>query len=84
MVRLLYFASVREAVGIGDEEVELPPEVITVDDLIGWLATRGPEFAAAVADRRRLRVAVDTVVAGGEADVRAAAEIALFPPVTGG
>ena len=36
-IRVLYFAWVRERTGIGEEEIELPPQVRTVGDLIGWL-----------------------------------------------
>jgi len=47
-VKLLYFAWVREKVGSSSEELELPPGVETVSDVIGWLRARGPEFDEAV------------------------------------
>lgn len=80
MVTLLYFAKVREAVGTSEERIELPEGVVTVADLADWLATRHPIFA----DRDRLRVAVDQVMARFDTDIRGAKEIAFFPPVTGG
>jgi molybdopterin synthase sulfur carrier subunit len=80
MVTLLYFAKVREAVGTGEERIDLPADVSTVADLADWLAERHPVFA----DRDRLRVAVDQVMSRFDADIRAAKEIAFFPPVTGG
>ena len=80
MVKLLYFAKVREAVGIEHEQVELPKQIATVADLADWLSTRHPIFN----DRDRLRVAVDQAMARFDADVRSATEIAFFPPVTGG
>jgi sulfur-carrier protein len=77
---LLYFAKLREAVGTGEEQIDLPEGVATAGDLAEWLATRHPVFT----DRDRLRVAVDQVMANFATDVRGAKEIAFFPPVTGG
>ena len=83
-IRVLYFAWVRERTGIGEEEVELPPQVTTVGDLIGWLRTRGPEYEAAFERQDVIRAAVDQTHASHSADIRSAREIAFFPPVTGG
>lgn len=80
MVTLLYFAKVREAMGTGAEQIDLPDGLATVVDLADWLATRHPVFA----DHDRLRVAVDQVMARFDTDIRNAKEIAFFPPVTGG
>lgn len=80
MVTLLYFARVREAMGTGEERIDLPDGVTTVADLADWLATRHPIFA----DHDRLRVAVDQVMARFDTDIHGAKEIAFFPPVTGG
>lgn len=83
-VTLLYFAWVREAIGIGEERAQLPDAVETVADLIGWLAKRGGGYATALAEPERLRAAVDQRFVGLDGSVAGAAEIALFPPVTGG
>lgn len=83
-MRVLYFAWVRERVGVAEEEVAPPPDVRTVADLTGWLAARSAGHAAALADRSRLRAAVDGAFAGPDAAVAGAAEVAIFPPVTGG
>ena len=80
MVTLLYFAKVREAVGTGEERIDLPAIVSTIADLADWLAERHPIFA----DRDRLRVAVDQVMARFDTPIGDAKEIAFFPPVTGG
>ena len=80
MVTLLYFAKVREAVGVGEELIDLPAGVATVADLADWLARRHDIFA----DRDRLRVAVDQVMARFDTSIVGALEIAFFPPVTGG
>jgi molybdopterin synthase sulfur carrier subunit len=83
-VKLLYFAWVREKVGSGSEEVELPPQVETVSDLIDWLRTRGPQFDDAFARPQVIRTALDKVHVKPAVRVAGAREIAFFPPVTGG
>ena len=83
-LRLLYFASVREAVGIGEELVAPPRDVTTVAALLDWLVTTSPRHAAAFADRTRLRAAVDQDFAPLDAAITDAREVAIFPPVTGG
>ena len=84
MIELLYFAWVREAIGVDGESLPLPAGVTTVAALLDWLATRSPGHAAALADRGRIRVAVDQAFAPPGTPVAAGAEVAIFPPVTGG
>jgi len=77
-VTVLYFARLREAVGRDRETLELPPEVATVGALREWLIDRGSPYAEAFTGIRRIRAAVaQTLLAEG-------AEVAFFPPVTGG
>jgi len=83
-VKLLYFAWVRERIGKPEEEIELPASVITVGDLIDWLARRGEEYAHAFENPKVIRAAVDRVHAKAEATIKGAREIAFFPPMTGG
>ncbi|MDB5677846.1 MAG: molybdopterin converting factor subunit 1 [Sphingomonas bacterium] len=79
---VLYFAWVREGIGKGQERVEPPAEVVTVADLIGWLAER-PGYDV-LTDTAKLRVAVDQVFVPLDTQLGAAREVAIFPPVTGG
>lgn len=81
---LLYFAWLRERVGTGEESVRPPPEVASVAALIDWLVSRGPGYAAAFANRRTVRCAVNQDFASPDTPVRPGDEIAFFPPVTGG
>ncbi|MGD0142778.1 MAG: molybdopterin converting factor subunit 1 [Rhizomicrobium sp.] len=81
---LLYFAWVRQKVGTGEEQIDLPTGVVTVGDLVGYLKSRGGGYADAFADPGRLRVAVDQEHVSFEASVDSADEVAFFPPVTGG
>ncbi len=84
MTKLLYFAWVRERVGVAEEEIVLPEGLATVADLLGWLAARSPGHAAALADRSAVRVGVDQDFATPETLIGGSREIAIFPPVTGG
>ena len=83
-MRLLYFAWVRERAGLAEETVTPPPGIATVSALADWLETRGPGYAAAFADRSRLRVAINQDQAAFDDPIAANDEIAFFPPMTGG
>jgi molybdopterin converting factor subunit 1 len=83
-MRLLYFAWVRQRIGLAEEEVSPPPEVTDVARLMAWLGAQSPGHAAAFADPRQLRAAVNQDFAGPDHPVAPGDEIAFFPPVTGG
>lgn len=83
-MRILYFAWLREKIGLAEEELELPAEVQTVAALMDWLKARGRGYAEAFSDLRLVRCAVDQEFSTPEARIAGAREIALFPPVTGG
>jgi molybdopterin synthase sulfur carrier subunit len=83
-MRLLYFALLRERIGMAEETVALPAGITTVDSLLGWLRGRGPAYEAALADPAMVRVAVNQDYARGNDPVQPGDEVALFPPVTGG
>jgi len=80
-VKILYFASLKEALGMGGEAIELPAGVTTVGALRDWLVTQGREKLASA---KNLRCAVNQDMAGLDAPVREGDEVAFFPPVTGG
>ena len=83
-MRVLYFAWVRQKVGMAEEAVSPPAEIGNVGQLVQWLAARSPGHAAAFAQPRQVRAAVNQEFAGPDAPVAANDEIAFFPPVTGG
>jgi sulfur-carrier protein len=83
-VKLVYFAWVRERIGKPEEEVELPPGIATVADLVGWLKGRGEEYDYAFENEGVVRAAIDKVHARPDAPLAGAREIAFFPPMTGG
>lgn len=81
-VRLRYFASLREALGPGETLAFDAP--LTVGELRDRLIDRSPAHAAALARGRALRVALDQTMADESALLHDGAELAFFPPVTGG
>jgi sulfur-carrier protein len=83
-MRIVYFAWVRETIGLDTEERILPDDVRTVGDCVKWLAAHDGNHAAALADQSKLRFALDQHMAGHETMVEGASELAIFPPVTGG
>ncbi|MCX7383585.1 MAG: molybdopterin converting factor subunit 1 [Alphaproteobacteria bacterium] len=83
-IRILYFAWLREKIGVGEESLDLPPGIDTVATLTGWLKTLSPRHEAALSASSTVRCAVNQDFAGPEAPVRPGDEVAFFPPVTGG
>jgi sulfur-carrier protein len=84
MTKLLYFAWVREKIGISEEMIELPSSVKTASDLIEFLAGKGEGYADALAYPNVIRIAVDQEHVDHDELIGEAREIALFPPMTGG
>lgn len=83
-IDLLYFAWVREVIGIDGESVDPPASIVTVGDLVEWLGAQSAGHAAAFVDRGRLRAAVDQRFVTMDAPIAGSREVAIFPPVTGG
>jgi len=83
-MQLLYFAWLRERIGLSEERVEPPSGTASVADLVNWLRSRGAGYAEALADTARVRCAVNQEFATGEAAIADGDEIAFFPPITGG
>jgi molybdopterin synthase sulfur carrier subunit len=83
-LRVLYFAALRERVGRTEEMVNAPDSIHTVAQLREWLAQRGDPWQGAFAETRRVRVAVDQAMVEPDHALHEGAEVAFFPPVTGG
>ena len=83
-MKLRYFAWVRERVCRPEEDVEVPAGVATVAELIAWLSKRGEEYAYAFENPKVIRTAIDRAHVRPDAAIKAASEIAFFPPMTGG
>ncbi len=69
---------------MGEETIDLPENIKTVSDLLGWLKTRGEEFEAVLEYPDIIRVAVNQEHTDHDEAIGDAREIALFPPMTGG
>jgi len=82
MIRILYFASLRERLGRGEESLDDVPA--TVGELRSALARRGGEWDEAFADGQRVLAAVNQEMADAGRSIRDGDEIGFFPPVTGG
>ena len=83
-MKLVYFASVRQALGKPEETISVPASVTTVGGLATFLAAQGPAYAAVFSDPRSLRAAVNQVHARFADPVSDTDEVAFFPTVTGG
>jgi molybdopterin synthase sulfur carrier subunit len=81
---LLYFAWVRERVGSGEERMNRPAAGTSISALLDMLSAQSEGHAAAFADRKRLRAALDQKFVPLDTQIGEAKELALFPPVTGG
>ena len=83
-MKIRYFAWVRERVGKPEEDVDVPPGVKTVGELVAWLSQRGEEYAHAFENPKVVRAAIDHNHVRPDAAIKGAGEIAFFPPMTGG
>lgn len=83
-IELRFFASVREAVGLASERIELPAGVATVGAVREHLIARGGPWREALGHERAVRMAFEHVMCGPDTRVTEGGEVAFFPPVTGG
>jgi len=83
-VKLRYFAWVRERIGKAEEELDPPPGIGSVADLMSWLSERGEEYAYAFENPKVIRAAIDRTHVRPETAIAGAREVAFFPPMTGG
>lgn len=83
-MKLVYFAWIRERIGISEETVALPAGIVTVSDLLHWLKGRGDNYDAALQAPEIVRVALDQEHCDHSDPIGNVREIAFFPPMTGG
>jgi sulfur-carrier protein len=82
MIDVLYFAWVRERIGLPGEKIETA--AVTVADLVAELRAREDRYDIAFSDVTALRVALDQEMAEFSAPLAGVREVAFFPPMTGG
>lgn len=83
-IQLRFFASVREALGTAQEDINLPEHVRTVGDVRDFLRQRGGAWAEVLAEGRALRMACNHQMTEPATPITEGCEVAFFPPVTGG
>lgn len=83
-INLVYFAWVRERLGLDEEQVSLGDDVETIGDVLTILIDRGAAYAEILSDVQKLRFALDQDYGTPASAIGTAKELAIFPPVTGG
>lgn len=83
MVKVLYFARLRESLGLAEESVDVN-NGLSVADLMALLAARGGQWQQEFDGCKPLRAAVNQTLVSNDARIHAGDEVAFFPPVTGG
>lgn len=81
-MKVLYFAWIRERIGIPGEEIETSAQTVT--ELVDELRAREERYDVAFADLEAVRVAVDQKLSHFDAPLKGVRELAFFPPMTGG
>lgn len=84
MATILYFARLRETLGVSNEQLALPAKVQDVAGLIALLRARGEAWETELAPGKAFRIAVNQTMASADTPIVDTDEIAIFPPVTGG
>lgn len=83
-LQLRFFASLREGLGLSEEIISAPDEVRTIAELRTYLIARGKPWAEVLADGKVIRCALNQQMVKDSAHLLDGAEVAFFPPVTGG
>ncbi len=83
-MKVKYFAWLKQKTGVAEEDVALPDDVRTVQNLVDFLTRRSPRHAEAFTEAKVFGAAVDQQVVQLDASIAGAREVAFFPPFTGG
>jgi molybdopterin synthase sulfur carrier subunit len=83
-VKILYFAKIKELVGLDNEIIDLPASVITLEELKNYLILRGAPWSEIFLSNSATRCALNQNLMHSNFNIEAGSEIAFFPPITGG
>ena len=83
-MRVLYFAKVREIIGLTEENINLPANVQTVEDFLDYLISKENKYDLALSNKEGIHIACDEDHVDKDFVLKNTKEIAIFPPVTGG
>jgi molybdopterin synthase sulfur carrier subunit len=84
MIDILYFARVRERLGLARERFELTPDITSIADLLTHLRARGEPWSSTLGADESVLTAINQEIARSDAKLADGDEVAIFPPVTGG
>ena len=84
MINVLYFASLKEAVGKSSEEIDLDTGITDIKGLRDWISQRGEPWQSTLGQEQRLMASVNQALARPDTKISDGDEVAFFPPVTGG
>lgn len=84
MINVLYFASLRDALGQSAEEIELDASITNIQTLRDRICQRGEPWQSSLGQDQRLMAAVNQSIARPDTAIADGDEVAFFPPVTGG
>ena len=84
MIKVLYFARLKESLNYSTEDIDLPVDVSTVVELMAHLAKRGDTWASLFVGKQVVRAAINHEVVPHTTVIKDGDEVAFFPPVTGG
>ena len=84
MLTLSFFASIREAAGRSQNEMELPEAITNVRELVDYLISRESEALSLLGDEAQVLIAVNQTVVDRSYPLDGSEEVAFFPPMTGG
>ena len=83
-LELRFFASLRESLGASQEDITVPEAVKTIADLRNYLVERGNPWSDVLDNGKVLRCALNHQMVDANTTLEEGAEVAFFPPVTGG
>ena len=83
-IKILYFAKIKELVGLDNEIIDLPASVLTLDELKNFLILRGAPWSEIFLSKSATRCALNQNLMHSNFNIEAGSEIAFFPPITGG
>ena len=83
-IQLRFFAALREKLGVSQESIDVPAEIKTIDDLKAYLSKRDAVWSEVLTGNRIIRCALNQEMVDSSTSLLEDAEVAFFPPVTGG
>ena len=83
-IQLRFFAALREKLGVSQESIDISDDIETIDDLKNYLCKRNTLWSEVLAGNQVIRCALNQVMVDSSTALSDGAEVAFFPPVTGG